>query len=102
MLYILTYTYKVWNNDSSLGLSIYQYILSGLTAYLYYKDHGHPHLVVRKGSGKRPEAEVKFRIDNFEVLDGFGFSEKAVNEIIKSLRPYKKRLLEDWYETQSK
>ena len=52
-------------------------ILSGLTAYLYYKDHGHPHLVVRKGSGKRPEAEVKVRIDNFEVLDGFGFSKKA-------------------------
>ena len=77
-------------------------ILSGLTAYLYYKDHGHPHLVVRKGSGKRPEAEVKVRIDNFEVLDGFGFSEKAVNEIIKSLRPYQRRLLEDWYETQSK
>ena len=36
------------------------------------------------------------------LLDGFGFSEKAVNEIIKSLRPYQKRLLEDWYETQSK
>lgn len=58
------------------------------------KDHGHPHLVVRNGSGKRSEAEVKARIETFEVLGGFGFSEKAVNEIVKSLRTYRKRLLE--------
>ena len=77
-------------------------VLKGLTAYLYFKDHGFPHVVVRKGSGKFPEAEVKIRIDNFEVLEIFEFSEIAVHKIVKSLRPYQKRLLKDWYETQKK
>jgi hypothetical protein len=76
--------------------------LNGLTAYLYFKDHGHPHLVVRKGSGKLPEAEVKIRIENFEVLEVYGFSETSVNRIVKALHHYQNRLLEDWHETQQK
>lgn len=79
-----------------------QDILNGLVAYIYYKDHGFPHLVVRKGSGKKVEAELKVRIDNFEVLEVHGFSQKAVNQIVKSLEPYQAQLLEVWNETQSK
>jgi hypothetical protein len=99
---ILTYPYKVWQFSCVPRIKYLMNTLSGLTAYLYFKDHGPPHLVVRKGSGKRPEAQVKIRIDNFEVLENFGFSKKAVNAIIKSLRAYQETLLEDWYETQSK
>jgi hypothetical protein len=73
-----------------------------MAAYLYFKDHGHPHIVIRKGSGKHPEAEVKIRIDNWEVLESRNFTELAIFKAIRVLRPYQARLMESWYEIQKK
>lgn len=79
-----------------------QHILMGLKAYVYYDDHGFPHLVVRKGRGKNPEAEVKIRIADMVVLESFGFNEPTVNKIVKALKQYRPQLMEEWNEKQKR
>jgi hypothetical protein len=93
---------NIWHDISVPRIDFLKDILTGLVAYIYYKDHGFPHLVVRKGSGKRVEAEMKIRIDNFDVLEVHGFSKASANKIVKSLEPYRAQLMEVWNETQSK
>ncbi|MBO9665519.1 MAG: hypothetical protein J7501_01730 [Bdellovibrio sp.] len=75
-----------------------QSVLGGLSVWIYYGDHGFPHVEIYKGKPESYEAHLKLNIVDFTPLEVNGFSEGAVRTIIKSLRPYREMLLEDWCE----
>ncbi len=60
---------------------------------IHTKDHkpAHVHVI-------GPDGEVSFVIGSWDVIKNSGFSDKAVNEIRKFLKPREKEFLEAWYE----
>lgn len=75
-----------------------QSVLGGLSVWIYYGDHGFPHVEIYKGKPESYEAHLKLNILDFEPLEVNGFSERSVRVIIKTLRPFREELMEDWYE----
>ncbi|WP_340597050.1 hypothetical protein [Bdellovibrio sp. GT3] len=69
-----------------------------MSVWIYYSDHGFPHVEIYQGKPENFEAHLKLNILNFEPLEVNGFSERSVRLIIKKLQPYREALLKDWYE----
>lgn len=79
-----------------------QDVLIGYSVWIYYGDHGFPHVEIYKGKPERYEAHLKLKIADLTPLEVSGFSERNVREIIKDLKPYREMLLESWYEIVKK
>jgi len=66
-----------------------------LSVRVYPKDHNPPHVHV-----VGPEAEAKYRLDNFECIFSRGFSQKALKKIRAFLKEREGLLMEAWDEYQ--
>lgn len=73
-------------------------IRGGVSVWIYYKDHGFPHVEIYKGKPSFYEAHLKLNLLDFSVMECSGFSERAVRVLLKELEPYRSILLRDWYE----
>lgn len=64
---------------------------------IYPMDHYPPHVHVLA-----PDAEAKFRLDDFTCLACYGFPESGVREIVEFLRLNHHLLWKAWHENQRK
>lgn len=56
-------------------------------------DHGNPHVHVLG-----PGAKAKIFLETLDVESSVGFSEKALNQIVKKVKEFREILLESWEE----
>ncbi len=73
-------------------------IYKGISVWIYYNDHGYPHVEIYKGKPEKYEAHMKLNLLDFSIIESTGFSERSIRIIQEKLRPYKANLLLDWYE----
>jgi len=62
-----------------------------LRVVIHTKDHKPAHIHVIG-----PDAEIKFALGTWEVIDNNGFSQKASNQIREFLKPRESEFLEAW------
>jgi len=77
-------------------------MILGLSMYIYFEDHGHPHVEIYKGDPKNYEAKLKVVIGTWEVLECRGFREHVINRVVRHLRPMEHELMEAWNEIAKK
>lgn len=77
---------------------LFQTMIAGLRVYIYFKDHGLPHVHVYKGNPKSPEAFLKVEVESWEILEVKGFKEHAVNKTVKYLKTVETEIKEKWNE----
>ena len=70
--------------------------------YVYFEDHGHPHVEIYKGNPGSPEAKLKIVIGSWEVLERKGFKEHVINRVVRHLKPMESELMEAWNEIARK
>ena len=65
---------------------------------IWSNDHDPPHVEAFWPSMKAPEAKAKFRIDNQDCFECFGFTSKDLKLIKKEIQVRQEKILESWRE----